>query len=921
MPGPCVMYQYSKVRIFLVVIFLLVGCDIALSLVPADKVEPSSLMAYCVGLPRGLLSAVAMAPLIFAFWRLNYLEWRSREKQRHLEESERQLRTITSSARDAIIMIDSDGKISFWNEAATRIFGFDVDEVITRNVASLIVPPRLHAAFWKSLPRFRETGAAAAVNQTMELTALRKGGEQFPIELSFSAVRLRDQWHGVAVARDVTERRRAEEALRFRLESERVVNEIFTCLMVVTAREYFGAYRDALGILGKFVNADQGGVFVFSEDKTRLRCLGSWGGSTEGRAKSLPLRPENLSWWTRELGRGEVVHVANVDALPEEAKRQLRVLDAPLTGALLATPLMLGDDLHGLMLLHWPHAIRSWRAEHVALAKTCAFTFTGTSVRIQAMEENLAAHAELTHVFNAAAPLCVISRDLTVLRVNESFCSFFELDRGAVVGRKCQDVWSASTCMGLEAVIRQIREGESRVEYEEDRSLADGRAVSCFITATPYRGSDGELVGIVTSLTDITDRKQAEQETRDYALALESANEALEQFNEIANAATRAKSDFLANMSHEIRTPMTAILGFAEVLRDSQLTQDERRTAVDTILRNGQHLLQLINDILDLSKIESGKMVLERIPCWPIEISRDVVSLLNLRATSKGLSLVLKFEGPIPEVIQTDPTRLRQILINLVANAVKFTETGGVRMVVRRVEEEGRTWLHWEVVDSGIGMTSEQVGRVFEPFTQADGTVTRKYGGTGLGLAISWRMAQAMGGTISVQSAPGHGSTFCVAVPLETSADVRLVENPAEWRPASSDAERSQTNDLKLTGRVLLAEDGRDNQRLIAFLLRKAGLQVAIADNGLIACEKVREAAESGTPYDLVLMDMQMPELDGYAAASRLRGEGFSLPIIALTAHAMADDRQKCVAAGCDDFATKPIQRADLLALVARYLR
>jgi len=916
------MHQYARVRLFLLVIFLLVGCDIALSVIPAEHVDPSSFLAYFVNIPRGLLSAAALAPLAFAFGRLHHMEWRSREKQRHLEESERQLRTITSSARDGIVMMDSDGKISFWNEAATRIFGYDRDEVIGQSVAEVLVPKRYHAAFCEALPRFRETGMGAAINETFELTAVRKGGEVFPVELSFSPVRLRDQWHGVAVVRDVTERRRAEETLHLRLESEKVINEVFTRLLVVNARESAAAYRDALRSIGQFVGADRGCVFLFSEDGRSVYRLGCWNEDAGAAGKTLEVGRESLSWWPAELRKGEVVRVANVDLLSDAAKQELRVLGEPVTGSLLAAPLAMGGELCGLTLLHWPHPVAAWREEYVALVTTCEFIFTGTAVRLQATEAKQEALAELTQVFNAAVPLCLVSRKMTILRVNDSFCSLFDVKPDTVVGRACQDVWSSASCVNLESVIKQIREGQSWVEYEEDRELGDGRTVSCLITATPFRGNDDELVGVVMSLADITDRKRAEQETRDYAMALEAANQALEQFNEIANAATRAKSDFLANMSHEIRTPMTAILGFAEVLRDPQLGDEDRKAAVDTILRNGEHLLQLINDVLDLSKIESGRMVLEEIPCWPIEISRDVISLLGLRAAAKDLSLVLKFEGPIPEVIDSDPTRLRQVLINLVANAIKFTETGGVRLVVKQVEEEGQSWLQWDIIDSGIGMTAEQVGRIFDPFTQADETVTRKYGGTGLGLAISWRMVQAMNGTITVESTPGHGSTFRVAIPLQTTPDVPMIENPAEWRAASARSdEHAAAKTPSLAGRILLAEDGRDNQKLISFILHKAGAEVEIAENGLVACEKAMEASKAGRPFDVILMDMQMPELDGYAATERLRQEGIAQPIIALTAHAMADDRQKCLAAGCDDFATKPIQRADLLALLARYLQ
>jgi len=411
--------------------------------------------------------------------------------------------------------------------------------------------------------------------------------------------------------------------------------------------------------------------------------------------------------------------------------------------------------------------------------------------------------------------------------------------------------------------------------------------------------------------------EEAQHKLKDQAHELESQAAQLTLATQDAEQASRAKSAFLANMSHEIRTPMTAILGFADILEGS-VERPDQRDAVSTIKRNGAYLLELVNDILDLSKIEAGKVQFERIRCATLSIMADVASLMRVRAAAKGLPLDLEYIGAIPESIETDPTRLRQILINLIGNAIKFTEVGRVRLVVRmRTTEEGAPRLRIEVSDTGLGMTEAQVERLFRPFTQADSSTTRRFGGTGLGLSISKRFAQMLDGDISVRSAPGAGSTFTLEIAVGSLDEVRMLTGPFE--ASTSRHHPDAAGDMRLSGNVLMAEDGPDNQRLISFVLRKAGAQVTIADNGRTAVELALAAAAEGRPFDCILMDMQMPVMDGYAATQQLRTSGYRGPIIALTAHAMASDQSKCLTAGCDAYTTKPIQRQQLLALVARY--
>ena len=383
-------------------------------------------------------------------------------------------------------------------------------------------------------------------------------------------------------------------------------------------------------------------------------------------------------------------------------------------------------------------------------------------------------------------------------------------------------------------------------------------------------------------------------------------------------------------MSHEIRTPMTAILGYADILAES-VDRPEQEEAVQTIKRNSNHLLGLVNDILDLSKIEAGKLHVEHLPVSPLAILDEVVSLMRVRADARGIPLKLEYFGPIPQTIQSDPTRLRQILVNLVGNAIKFTETGGVTIAVRLVDRDtAEPKLQCEVIDTGVGISPQNLERLFQPFQQADASTTRKFGGTGLGLAISKRLARLLGGDVTASSTLGKGSNFALMIAIGPLEGVVLIDQPTE--AIAQIAARSQSAAVpraRLEGRILLAEDGPDNQRMIAFILRKMGAEVYICENGQKAMEKALTTLSNGDPscgdspepFDVILMDMQMPVMDGYEATQRLRQHGYTGPILALTAHAMKDDMQKCLDAGCNGYLTKPIERDQFVSTIAGYLK
>jgi signal transduction histidine kinase len=390
--------------------------------------------------------------------------------------------------------------------------------------------------------------------------------------------------------------------------------------------------------------------------------------------------------------------------------------------------------------------------------------------------------------------------------------------------------------------------------------------------------------------------------------------EMLRHAKEIAEEATKAKSEFLANMSHEIRTPMNSIIGFCDLLAEEDLT-DRQAEYLNVVQESGRNLLNIINDILDLSKVESGKFQVEILPCSLMKILKNTRSMMLPRAKQKGIRFLVEQHSDLPDIIQSDPLRLQQCLINLIGNAIKFTETGHVILRVSYEAAQSGRRLRFEVEDTGIGIPKEKQEAVFLPLIQADSSTTRQYGGTGLGLTITKVLVQLLDGSIELQSQEGKGSVFTITLPVEPFESTRpfspyhvfdsVESTPRPKRPAGS----------HFTGRVLVAEDNKSNQVLIKAILEKLGLQVLLAENGRQAME-----AAVQTPFDLILMDMQMPVMNGFEATRQLRRQSIRIPIIALTAHAMDEERSACFQAGCDDFISKPLRKDELVALLDKYL-
>ena len=399
---------------------------------------------------------------------------------------------------------------------------------------------------------------------------------------------------------------------------------------------------------------------------------------------------------------------------------------------------------------------------------------------------------------------------------------------------------------------------------------------------------------------DISEKKFAEEKTK--AVILEKS---------AAEAANVAKSSFLANMSHEIRTPLTAIIGFSETLLDSDQGMEERIYAINTIIGTGKHLLQIINEILDLSKIEAARFEVENIEFSLVPLLDEVRSIADVNASRKNITFDIAYNFPLPDKIKSDPLRLKQVLLNIVSNAIKFTTQGSVYIDVSWKQSDNQ--IIFEVVDTGIGIASEDLKKLFQPFTQADSSTTRRYGGTGLGLHLSKLFTDKLGGMITVTSTPGKGSCFKLAFPVGQTKDRSIILSGLDLNH-----QKVNTNNaaMELSGSVLLVDDNEENQKLITLYLRKLGLSVTAASNGAEAID----LALSGK-HDLILMDMQMPVVDGIEATRVLRVNDYTRPIIALTANAMKSDVDTYLAAGCDAFLAKPIDREKFVETMRKYLQ
>ncbi|MGF1580867.1 MAG: PAS domain S-box protein [Gemmataceae bacterium] len=869
--------------------------------------------------------------LAFSDWKLGDKNFRTGiirdlTEQKLAEKKLLQQALVFDNVHEGVILTDLENRITDWNPAATRIFGYLSRDVIGQTI-DILTTPRSSQALTKTIyPEVLAQGRWSGEVQFTRQDGTRGTCEAVVVPLCDVAGH---QVATVGVFHDITERTRAETALKETLILQRMVLDSAHSIIIST---------------------DTDGL-IRSVNSTAEKMLGYPAEELVGKAtpiifhdlQELTARTRDLSG---ELGREIEPGMDTFFAKAQmgeafESEWSLRRKDGTWLPVHLSVSGVRDQDgnLIGVMGVGTDITARKEaefeREKFVSLVENSA-EFIGMSTL----------EGDVIYI-NPAGREMVGLTSLNNVKATKIPDYFDEINAAKMMNEILPRVQKEGKWKGE----NQIRHFQTKQSFPVEQIIwtvslpSDSTRVGSEDDSGGFSRVDSERSGpvcLATVIRDLTPQKQQEAE--------------LEQALCFAEAANQAKTDFLANMSHEVRTPMTAILGYADMLLDPELPPAQVANLLHSMRRNGTHLLHLINDVLDLTKIEAGKFDLDWSTASPWGIVLEAVSTLMIQANEKGVLLRARPVGEIPRDIVTDPLRLRQILVNLLNNAIKFTPSGksvDVRLVAEKrldrssdtssgnQEETGQSWLRFEVEDTGIGMTPGQIARLFQPFEQGDTSTTRQFGGTGLGLSISKRLALLFGGDILVESELNKGSLFTFRLPLRAEANVEWVladDLQFDLSPEGNDEGNDlQTNhrigqqelDSKLGSapssmslpafskryKVLLADDSKDNQRVLRYLLEKMGLEVDLADNGEIAVSK----ALAGN-HDVVLMDMAMPELDGYGAASCLRNQQYTKPIVALTAHAMSGDRDRCLRAGCSDYLTKPVTMETLQTTLLRHL-
>jgi len=794
-----------------------------------------------------------------------------KQAEKTLQESEELYRSILNASPDVIAITDLEGRILLVSPKALIMFGSDREkELLGRLVTDFIVSEDHDRVLSNVALMFQSVMTGPG-----EYRGLRADGSTFNIEVNGEFIRdaKGQPTKIVFIVRDITERKQADEALR---ESDarykRIVETANEGIMILDSQFCFTFVNqklaDMLGYLPEEMLDRPVISIIFEEDLTdhlatmEKRAAGA-GGQYERRLR----RKDGSSCWT----------IVSATVLKNEAGQ--------FTGSFS----MLTD---------------------ITERKKADEALKESELRFRTMVEM------------APDAIFIVSQTGAFIEVNPAACKQLGYTREQLLSRHVSDILPVSLAAKASWRLKTMENADS--SYESFHMRSDGTQVPVELNIRKIMlNGNPAMLGIAR---DITERKRAEemlqQTNQDLEIAIEQSNELARQ----ARQANAAKSEFLANMSHEIRTPLNGVIGMTGLLLDMDLNSEQHESAQIAHI-SGEMLLSLINDILDLSKIEARKLELERLDFDLRSTLKDTADLLAIGAHEKGLELVCFVEPEVPSFLRGDPGRLRQILVNLGGNAVKFTETGEIVIRVRlESEDERNVTIRFSVSDTGIGIPANRQDILFSPFTQVDGSITRKYGGTGLGLAISKHLTELMGGKICLKSEEGKGSTFWFTAVFEKrpagsgSADEKFAKIEGEGAIERCAAVPTISENGKRKIRILVVEDNPVNQKVAQAMLRKMGLRADVVADGQEAINALQMI-----PYDLVLMDCQMPEIDGFEATRCIRLEGSKalnpgIPIIAMTALSMQGDREKCIQAGMNDFIAKPVQQRELAEVIDRWL-
>jgi PAS domain S-box-containing protein len=774
-----------------------------------------------------------------------------KKAEQRLQDSEERYRVILDGAANPIMVVNPQGYFQYANLAAGELLGYSQAELVSIGVAEVTPPEQLASR----MELFRQMLADGQLLTQFEFQ--RKDGRQVFVEAN--AIRLPDgNFYGAF--RDLTARRQIEsernlfyEALRQSSQSLILVDDTMHITYINPAFTHLFGYPLS-DLQGKHIDC---------------------------------LRPKSPS--SLEIEAALVQHVRSERVWSGEVDR-------------------LAQDGTSIPVMANIGTIRNDAGVTMG--------YVGTYVDLRPLREREDQLRKLSLAVEQS-PESIVITDLQarIEYVNEAFVRNTGYQREDVIGQNPRMLHSGKTPPQTYQLMWSALTNHTPWEGELYNRRKDGTEYIEQAIVTPIHQPDGHVSHYVAVKTDITESKRIAAELDQHRHHLErlvdERTTALTLAKEAAEAAARSKSAFLANMSHEIRTPMNSILGMAHVLRRGAITEAQAEQ-LNTIAASGKHLLSILNDILDLSKIDAGKLVLEQSEFALTDMLQSVVAVIGDAAKAKNLQLVVHASG-LPQSLNGDSTRLTQALLNYLGNAIKFTEHGSITLSGTVLEETGKDYLlRFEVNDTGIGMSPAQLGRIFSAFEQADTSTTRKYGGTGLGLAINRRIAQTMGGDVGVESVLGRGSRFWLTV--------RMAKGNTANPDAAQALEKAETALARehRGKRVLVADDDEINQALARLLLTDVGLELDVVDNGLATLRMAEK-----NDYALILMDMQMPEMDGIQATQairRLPGRGATVPILALTANAFAEDREKCLAAGMNDFVTKPVEPDTLFQTLLKWL-